>query len=162
MEMEIHAECTVYAFLPLLMAMAIFRMATQRRPSHCSSSCWQARTPSRPGNDATALSRTRLIFHDLLVGVHVCVCVWIAGVDSVRTITADSFEFLPRVCYSQCTVGTSPWPWVRIAATHSGQGTPIEPTVPRARPPRAPLPASTKWIPASKCLATVRFGLVSD
>ena len=91
-----------------------------------------------------------------------CVCVWIAGVDSVRTITADSFEFLPRVCYSQCSVGTSPWPWVRIAATHSGQGTPIEPTVPRARPPRAPLPASTKWIPASKCLVTVRFGLVSD
>ena len=73
LEMEIHAECTVYAFLPLLMAMAIFRMATQRRPSHCSSSSWQARTPSRPGNDATALSRTRLIFHDLLVGVRVCV-----------------------------------------------------------------------------------------
>ena len=66
------------------------------------------------------------------------------------------------VLFTVHCAGTSPWPWVRIAATHSGQGTPIEPTVPRARPPRAPLPASTKWIPASKCLVTVRFGLVSD
>ena len=148
--MAIHAECTVYAFLTLLMAISL-----PRRPP---------RDPVKPGNDGTDGSRTGEADSSSVICwlVRGHVCAGIAGVDSVRTITADSFEFLPRVCYSQCTVGTSPWPWVRIAATHSGQGTPIEPTVPQARPPRAPLPASTKWIPASKCLVTVRFGLVSD
>ena len=58
-----HAECTVYAFLPLLMAMAI-STATQGRSGHtasCSSSSFLHRIVGRlaePGNDATAVSRT--------------------------------------------------------------------------------------------------------
>ena len=125
-----HAECTVYAFLPLLMAMAI-STATQGRSGHtasCSSSSFLHRIVGRlaePGNDATAVSRTgEADSSSMICWFAQGTCVWIAGVDSVRTITADSFEFLPRVCYSRCSVGASPWPWVRIAATHSGQGTP--------------------------------------
>ena len=71
-----------------------------------------------PGNDATDGSRTGEADSSSVICwlVRGHVCAWIAGVDSVRTITADSLEFLPLECYSRCSVGASPWPWVRIAA----------------------------------------------
>ena len=109
-------------------------MATQGRSGHPtasrSSSSFLHRIVGRlaqPGNDATAVSRTGEADSSSMIRWFArSTCVWIGpGVDSVRTITADSFEFLPRVCYSRCSsVGASPWPWVRIAPTHSGQGTP--------------------------------------
>ena len=112
--LAIHAECTVYAFLTLLMAISL-----PRRPPRDP---WAG----EPGNDATDGSRTGEADSSSVICwlVRGHVCAWIAGVDSVRTITADSLEFLPLECYSRCSVGASPWPWVRIAATHSGQGTP--------------------------------------